>query len=58
LLDPGGSRAPEGDHLGPLRSYIRGHYHWVTTFPNHEQVWEKNASASQARQQGAGTRHG
>ncbi len=31
-----------GDHLGPLRAYLRHHYHIVKTFSDGDQVWEKN----------------
>ena len=30
-----------GDHLAPLRAYVATHYQWVKTFPNGEQVWER-----------------
>ena len=34
----------EGDHLQPLRAYLREHYHVVKLFPDddYEQVWERN----------------
>ncbi len=43
-LDVPGDYRPEGDHLGPLRSYLRQHYHVVTTFSDadFEQAWERN----------------
>jgi hypothetical protein len=32
-----------GDHLGPLRAYLREHYHVAKTFPgNSDQIWERN----------------
>jgi hypothetical protein len=30
-----------GDHLGPLRAYLRAHYHVVHTFADGDQVWER-----------------
>ena len=30
-----------GDHLGPLRSDLRAHYHVVKTFASGDQVWER-----------------
>ena len=33
---------PEGDHLGPLRAYLRARYHVVKVFPDFDQVWERN----------------
>ena len=33
---------PEGDHLGPLRTYLRTRYQVVKTFPGFDQVWERN----------------
>ena len=43
-LDIPGASHPEGDHLGPLRRYLRQHYHVVTTFSDadFEQVWQRN----------------
>ena len=32
---------PQGDHLGPLRAYIRGRYHMAENFPEFE-VWLRN----------------
>jgi hypothetical protein len=32
---------PQGDHLGPLRAYIRSHYHARRDFPDF-QVWTRN----------------
>jgi hypothetical protein len=34
------SRA-SGDHLGPLRAYLRDHYRVVTTFRDGAQVWQR-----------------
>lgn len=31
-----------GDHLPPLRAYLRTHYHLVQTFGDASQVWERN----------------
>lgn len=31
-----------GDNLGPLRSYLRTHYHVVETFHDFAQIWERN----------------
>ncbi len=36
---------PPGDHLGPLRAYLRDRYRVVKTFPNAEQVWERKVGA-------------
>ncbi|HEV2494473.1 MAG TPA: hypothetical protein VG204_15530 [Terriglobia bacterium] len=33
---------PAGDHLWPLRKYLREHYHVVKTFPDADQIWERN----------------
>jgi hypothetical protein len=33
-----------GDHLGPLRDYLRSHYHVVTTFTDGKQIWERDPS--------------
>ena len=35
------STSPQGDHLSPLRLYIREHYHISRTFPEYE-VWSRN----------------
>ena len=31
-----------GDHLAPLRTYLREHYHVAQTFPNGDEIWERN----------------
>jgi hypothetical protein len=31
---------PAGDHLGPLRLYLRQHYHVAKTFSNGDAIWE------------------
>jgi hypothetical protein len=33
---------PAGDHLGPLRAYLRKHYHVAVSFSNSDQIWERN----------------
>jgi len=33
---------PAGDHLGPLRVYLREHYHVAVSFSNSDQIWERN----------------
>jgi hypothetical protein len=33
---------PAGDHLGPVRSYLREHYHVAEVFSNGDQIWERN----------------
>lgn len=33
---------PAGDHLWPLRKYLRNHYHVVQTFRDADQIWERN----------------
>lgn len=30
-----------GDHLGPLRAYLRSHYQVIKAFPDGDQVWER-----------------
>jgi hypothetical protein len=43
-LDVPGDYRPRGDHLKPLRIYLRSHYHVVKIFPDadYEQVWQRN----------------
>lgn len=36
------ARHPEGDHLGPMRVYLRRHYRLAQTFSNGDQIWERN----------------
>lgn len=36
------SRHLEGDHLGPIRLYLRDHYHVAKVFSNGDQIWERN----------------
>lgn len=36
------ARHPEGDHLDPMRSFLREHYHLAQTFRNGDQIWERN----------------
>lgn len=31
-----------GDHLEPLRHYLRSHYHIAETFANYDEIWEEN----------------
>jgi hypothetical protein len=33
---------PADDNLGPLRVYLRDHYHVAITFSNLDQIWERN----------------
>ena len=33
---------PAGDHLAPLRAYLRQHYHLARRFSNGDQIWELN----------------
>lgn len=33
---------PAGDHLGPLRDYLRAHYHVAKRFSNGDAIWELN----------------
>jgi hypothetical protein len=33
---------PADDNLGPLRMYLREHYHVAITFSNLDQIWERN----------------
>jgi len=39
---PDDAAHPEGDHLGPVRAYLRRHYHVVKTFTDGTQVWERS----------------
>lgn len=36
------ARHPEGNHLAPIRLYLREHYHLAQTFSNGDQMWERN----------------
>jgi hypothetical protein len=36
--------SPASDHLHPLRAYLRSHYNVVKTFPDGEQVWQRDLS--------------
>ena len=36
------ARHPEGDHLAPIRLYLREHFHVAQTFANGDQIWERN----------------
>jgi hypothetical protein len=49
-LDVPGDYRPRGDHLKPLRIYLRSHYHVVKIFPDadYEQVWQRNDEPSEA----------
>lgn len=38
--------ATEGNSLGPLRSYVKGHYHVAERFANAHTMWERNDSAT------------
>jgi hypothetical protein len=40
-LDLPDNRRPQGDHLEPIRAYLRQHYRIVKTFPDFDQVWER-----------------
>ena len=33
---------PAGDHLGPLRAYLREHYRIVKTFTDGDELWKRN----------------
>jgi hypothetical protein len=33
-----------GDHLGPLRTYLRQHYHIIKVFSDDDQVWARNST--------------
>lgn len=35
-------RHPEGNHLAPMRAYLRENYHVAQTFANGDQIWERN----------------
>jgi hypothetical protein len=32
-------------HLGPFRDYLRSHYHLVRSFPDNDEIWERNSPA-------------
>ena len=36
------ARHPEGNHLAPIRLYLREHYHVAKIFANGDQIWERN----------------
>lgn len=38
--------AARENNLGPLRSYLQGHYHVAGSFPNGNTIWERNDLAS------------
>ena len=40
--DSGAPRRAGNDNLGPLRRYLREHYRLAATFPNGDQIWERN----------------
>lgn len=40
-LDGGKTYHAARDHLGPLRDYLRSHYHVVKTFSTGDQIWER-----------------
>lgn len=40
------ARHPEGNHLSPMRAYLRENYHLVETFSNGDQIWERNPSTA------------
>jgi len=40
-LDTASIDRPAGDHLGPLRAYLRTHYQVVESFEDGDQVWER-----------------
>jgi hypothetical protein len=42
VLDVPLSQSGAGDHLGPLRAYVRAHYHVIKTFAGGDQVWKRN----------------
>jgi len=33
---------PQGNHLAPIRKYLREHYHVAQTFTNGDQIWKRN----------------
>src|ERR1700733_9101267 len=39
--------APRGDHLGPLRRYLREHYRVAETFSNGDEIWERKPESSE-----------
>ena len=41
-LDASDSGTKAGDHLSPLRSYLRSHYHVAKTFPGGDELWLRN----------------
>ncbi len=44
---PGARLPPSGDHLGPFLAYLRSHYHVAKSFPNFDQLWERNPEPHQ-----------
>jgi hypothetical protein len=40
-LDREGALDPLGDHLEPVRAYLRGHYRMAKAFSNGDQIWER-----------------
>ncbi len=44
-LGPFGNHLRVGDHLGPLRAYLRANYRPFETFPDGNQVWVRNSAA-------------
>jgi hypothetical protein len=40
------ARHPEGNHLAPIRLYLREHYHVAQTFSNGDQIWERNPDSA------------
>lgn len=45
-LDSSGVRSSPGDHLNPLRAYLRRHYRVIKSFEDSEQVWERKTEPS------------
>ena len=40
-LDREGALDPRGDHLEPVRAYLRAHYRVAKVFSNGDQIWER-----------------
>jgi hypothetical protein len=47
FVDP--DSKPESDHLGPMRTYLAGHYRVTTTFNTGDQLWERIDNPSMVR---------
>jgi hypothetical protein len=37
---------PGNYHVGPFRNFLQSHYHIVRTFPDDDEIWERNSRLS------------